>query len=215
MTKKNWNEWKSIIEGLLFASGDEGLDVREIADVLDLDWRVAEELIEEMRTTYVKENRGFRIAKIAGSYQLTTNPEHAPYFAKLAQAPTRGSLSQAALETLAIVAYRQPITRIEIDEIRGVKSDRALHTLVAKELIQEAGRAEAVGRPILYETTKQFLQYFGLSHLKDLPDAEQMAGEIDLEAETRMLFQKLEEKDKSKQLTIDDLPESSNEHTDA
>jgi segregation and condensation protein B len=202
---KNWNEWKSIIEGLLFASGDEGLDIREMADVLELDWRVAEELVEEMKEVYVAENRGFRIAKVAGSYQLTTNPEHAPYFAKLAQAPTRGSLSQAALETLAIVAYRQPITRIDIDEIRGVKSDRALHTLVAKELIHEAGRAEAVGRPILYETTKQFLQYFGLSALKDLPDSEQMVGEIDLEAETRMLFQKLEEKEK--QLTIDDLPE--------
>ncbi|HZG76152.1 MAG TPA: SMC-Scp complex subunit ScpB [Paenibacillus sp.] len=208
MTKKQWNEWKSIIEGLLFAAGDEGLDVREIADVLELDWRVAEELIDDMKDAYVKEKRGFRIAKVAGSYQLTTNPEHAPYFARLAQAPTRGSLSQAALETLAIVAYRQPITRVEIEEIRGVKSDRALHTLVAKELIHEAGRADAVGRPILYETTKQFLQYFGLSALKDLPDAEQMAGEIDLEAETRMLFEKLEEKDK--QLTIDDVPESSN-----
>lgn len=208
MSRKSWNDWKSIIEGLLFAAGDEGLDVREIADAVELDWRVAEELIDEMRTAYVNENRGFRIVRVAGSYQLTTNPGHAPYFAKLARSPTRGSLSQAALETLAIVAYRQPITRIDIDEIRGVKSDRALHTLMAKELIREAGRAEAVGRPILYETTKQFLQYFGLAALKDLPDAEQMAGEIDLEAETRMLFQKLEEKDK--QITIDDLPESSN-----
>lgn len=205
--RNNWNEWKSIIEGLLFAAGDEGLDVREIADVLELDWRVAEELIEEMRESYVREGRGLRIAKVAGSYQLTTNSDHAPYFAKLAQAPTRGSLSQAALETLAIVAYRQPITRIDIDEIRGVKSDRALHTLMAKELIQEAGRAEAVGRPILYETTKQFLQYFGLSGLTELPDAEKVAGEIDLEAETRMLFQKLEQKDKETQLTIDDVAE--------
>ncbi|TLS53046.1 SMC-Scp complex subunit ScpB [Paenibacillus antri] len=211
--KKNWNEWKSIIEGLLFAAGDEGLDVREIADVLELDWRVAEELIDDMKDTYAKEKRGFRIAKVAGSYQLTTNPEHAPYFAKLAQAPTRGSLSQAALETLAIVAYRQPITRVEIDEIRGVKSDRALHTLVAKELIHEAGRADAIGRPILYETTKQFLHYFGLSALRDLPDAERMVGEIDLEAETRMLFEKLEEKEK--QITIDDLPQSSNPENDA
>lgn len=202
--KTSWTEWKSIIEGLLFAAGDEGLDVREIADVLELDWRVAEEAIEEMREQFVREKRGFRIAKVAGSYQLTTNPDHAPYFAKLAQAPSRGTLSQAALETLAIIAYRQPITRIEIDEVRGVKSDRALHTLLAKDLIQEAGRAEAVGRPILYETTKQFLQYFGLAGLGELPDAEQMTGEIDLEAETRMLFQKLEEK----QMTIDDLGES-------
>jgi segregation and condensation protein B len=203
--RKSWTEWKSIIEGLLFAAGDEGLDVREVADVLEIDWRVAEEVIEDMAQDFLIAGRGIRIAKVAGAYQLTTNPEHAPYFAKLAQAPSRGTLSQAALETLAIIAYRQPITRIEIDEIRGVKSDRALHTLVAKDLIQEAGRAEAVGRPILYETTKQFLQYFGLSALADLPDAEKMAGEIDLEAETRMLFQKLEEK----QMTIDDLDASS------
>lgn len=213
MTKKSWNDWKSIIEGLLFVSGDEGLDVREIADVLELDWRVVEEIIDDMKETYASENRGFRIAKVAGSYQLTTNPEHAPYFSRLAQTPSRGTLSQAALETLAIVAYRQPITRVEIDEIRGVKSDRALHTLVAKELIHEAGRSEAVGRPILYETTKQFLQYFGLSTLKDLPDADQMVLEIDLEAETKMLFQKLEEKEK--QITIDEVSETPNSGYDA
>ena len=201
----NWNDWKSIIEGLLFAAGDEGLDVREMAEVLELDWRVVEELVEEMRNTYAEQNRGLRIVKIAGAYQLTTNPEHAEYFARLAQAPTRGSLSQAALETLAIIAYRQPITRIEIDEIRGVKSDRALQTLMAKELIQEAGRADAVGRPILYETSKQFLHYFGLSALSELPEADQWAGEIDLEAETRNLFQKLEEKSKERQITLDDI----------
>jgi segregation and condensation protein B len=202
--RTSWTEWKSIIEGLLFAAGDEGLDVREIADVLELDWRVVEEIIQEMKDEFIRDKRGFRIAKVAGAYQLTTNPDHAPYFAKLAQAPSRGTLSQAALETLAIVAYRQPITRVEIDEIRGVKSDRALQTLIAKELVQEAGRAEAVGRPILYETTKQFLQYFGLSALSDLPDAERLTGEIDLEAETRMLFEKLEDK----QLTIDDLEQA-------
>lgn len=208
MTRKSWSDWKSIIEGLLFAAGDEGLDVREIADVLELDWRVAEEIVEDLKETYAAENRGFRIAKVAGNYQMTTNPEHAPYFTRLAQAPTRGTLSQAALETLAIVAYRQPITRVEIDEIRGVKSDRALQTLMAKELIQEAGRSDAVGRPILYETTKQFLHYFGLSSLKDLPDANQMALELDLETETKMLFEKLEAKDK--QITIDDLDDTSN-----
>ncbi len=198
----SWSEWKSIIEGLLFAAGDEGLDVRELADCLELDWRVVEEAVEALKDEYVRDRRGFRISKVAGSYQLTTNPEHAPYFAKLAQTPSRGSLSQAALETLAIVAYRQPITRVEIDEIRGVKSDRALQTLVAKELIHEAGRSDAVGRPILYTTTKQFLHYFGLSGISDLPDADQAGMELDLEAETRLLFQKLEEK----QLTIDDLP---------
>lgn len=204
--KNSWNEWKSVIEGLLFASGDEGVDLREIADVLELDWRIAEELVEDLKASYVQEKRGFRIVKIAGAYQMTTVAEHAPYFAKLAQTPTRGSLSQAALETLAIIAYRQPITRIEIEEIRGVKSDRALHTLAAKELIQEAGRADAVGRPILYETTKPFLHYFGLSGLQELPDAGKLAGDIDLEAETKLLFHKLEQQ-QEKQLTFDDLPE--------
>jgi len=201
----NWNDWKSIIEGLLFAAGDEGLDARELAEVLELDWRVVEELVEEMREEYDASNRGVRIVTVAGSYQLTTNPDHAPYFARLAQVPSRGTLSQAALETLAIIAYRQPITRVEIEEIRGVKSDRALQTLLAKELIQEAGRADAVGRPILYETTKQFLQYFGLSSLSDLPDAEQWEGRFDLEAETRNLFQRLEEKNQVKHLPLDDL----------
>ena len=202
---KSWNEWKSIIEGLLFAAGDEGLDVREIAEVLEIDWRAAEEAVEALSQSYLDEQRGLRISKIAGCYQMTTNPDHAIYFSRLAETPTRGSLSQAALETLAIVAYRQPITRIDIDEIRGVKSDRALHTLVGKELIQEAGRSEAVGRPILYETTKQFLHYFGLSALRDLPEADKLMGEIDLEAETQLLFERLGEK--NKQLTIDDLTE--------
>ena len=202
---KSWNEWKFIIEGLLFAAGDEGLDVREIAEVLEIDWRAAEEAVEALSQSYLDEQRGLRISKIAGCYQMTTNPDHAIYFSRLAETPTRGSLSQAALETLAIVAYRQPITRIDIDEIRGVKSDRALHTLVGKELIQEAGRSEAVGRPILYETTKQFLHYFGLSALRDLPEADKLMGEIDLEAETQLLFERLGEK--NKQLTIDDLTE--------
>jgi segregation and condensation protein B len=202
---KSWNEWKFIIEGLLFAAGDEGLDVREIAEVLEIDWRAAEEAVEALSQSYLDEQRGLRISKIAGCYQMTTNPDHGIYFSRLAETPTRGSLSQAALETLAIIAYRQPITRIDIDEIRGVKSDRALHTLAGKELIQEAGRSEAVGRPILYETTKQFLHYFGLSALRDLPEAEKLMGEIDLEAETQLLFERLGEK--NKQLTIDDLTE--------
>jgi len=198
-----WNEWKSTIEGLLFVAGDDGLHVREIADILEVDWRVVEEAIEEMQENYIENRRGLRIAKVADHYQLTTNPDHASYFSKLARTPARGTLSQASLETLAIIAYRQPITRIDIDEIRGVKSDRALQTLIAKELIQEAGRAEAIGRPILYETTKQFLFYFGLSSLNELPDANLIAGEINIEEETRLLFEKYE--DKAKQLTFEDL----------
>lgn len=195
---------KSAIEGLLFAAGDEGLDAKELAEVLEVDAHLAKELVLELQSELKRGGRGVQIVEVANAYQMTTIPEHAPYFERLAAAPTRSSLSQAALETLAIVAYKQPITRVEIEEIRGVKSDRALHTLVAKELIHETGRAEAVGRPILYGTTKQFLEYFGLRSIEDLPESSMFEGMFDLEEETRLLFGKL---DDDKQLTIDDVDE--------
>ncbi|MNJ51378.1 Segregation and condensation protein B [compost metagenome] len=112
-------------------------------------------------------------------------------------------MSQAALETLSIIAYRQPITRIEVEEIRGVKSERAIHTLVNKDLIQEVGRAEAIGRPILYGTTAAFLDYFGLGSLEELPELTEFESTEQLEEETQLLFQKLEEQ----QLTFDDVNE--------
>lgn len=196
-------EMKSIIEGLLFAAGDEGLDVKQIASVLEIDQKYAIALVSELRDELKKNKRGIQIIEIAGAYQLTTLAEHAPYFQKLAQSPTRATLSQAALETLAIVAYKQPITRVEIEEIRGVKSERALQTLVGKQLIHETGRAEAVGRPILYGTTKEFLDYFGLSQIQDLPETSAFEDSELLEEETRMLFERLD----SKQMTIDDWQE--------
>lgn len=197
-------EMKSIIEGLLFAAGDEGLDAKQVANVLEIDNKFAVELLEELKDDFKRKKRGIQIIEIAGAFQLTTLPEHAPYFQKLAQSPTRATLSQAALETLAIVAYKQPITRIEIEEIRGVKSDRALQTLVGKQLVHEAGRAESVGRPILYATTKEFLDYFGLKHIQDLPETNAFEDRDLLEEETRMLFDRLEN---SKQMTIDEFQE--------
>lgn len=194
---------KSIIEGLLFASGDEGLEIRQLADVLELDAKFVAELVDEMRRDWKKQKRGLQIVEIAGACQLTTLPEHAPYFERLASSPTRASLSQAALETLSIITYKQPITRIQIEEIRGVKTDRAIQTLVTKDLIEEVGRAEAVGRPILYGTTKAFLDYFALNALDELPDSSVFEKEVDLEEETRMLFEKLD----GKQMTIDDVDE--------
>lgn len=192
---------KSIIEGLLFVVGDEGIDTNQIAEVLEIETKGIKEIMQRMQEDYVKERRGMQLIEIANTYQLTTLPEHAPYFQRLAHSPSRGTLSQAALETLSIIAYRQPITRIEIEEIRGVKSDRPLHTLVAKELIYEVARAEAVGRPILYGTTKYFLDHFGLKSLQELPESSAFENSDNLEEETRLLFEKLE----SKQLTIDDV----------
>ncbi|MEW9699044.1 SMC-Scp complex subunit ScpB [Paenibacillus sp. SI8] len=193
---------KSIIEGLLFASGDEGLDAKQLAEVLELDLYLVNDLVHDMKKDFKRKGRGIQIVEVAGAYQLTTLAEHAPYFERLAYTPSRSSLSQAALETLSIVAYKQPITRIEIEEIRGVKCDRALQTLTGKDLIEEVGRADAVGRPILYGTSKQFLEYFGLRSIQELPDSANFQGNFDLEEETRMLFDRLGDQ---KQITFEDM----------
>lgn len=199
----NFKELKSIIEGLLFLAGEEGLSLKQLAEVTEQRQDVITDALLDMKNSFKRTGRGLQIVQIAGHYQLATLPDHAPYFERLAYSPSRSSLSQAALETLSIVAYRQPITRVEIEEIRGVKSERAIHSLVNKDLIEEVGRAEAIGRPILYGTTKAFLDYFGLAGLKDLPDLADYESTDQLEEETQLLFQKLEEQ----QLTFDDVDE--------
>lgn len=195
---------KSIIEGLLFLSGEEGLSVRQIAEITEQSDGLVGEALEDMKEEWERHERGIQIVQIAGSYKIATLAEHAPFFERLAYSPSRSSLSQAALETLSIVAYRQPITRVEIEDIRGVKSERAIHTLVSKGLIEEVGRAEAIGRPILYGTTKSFLEYFGLANIKDLPEPSQFEDNDSLEEETQLLFDKLD----GRQLTFDDVEES-------
>lgn len=197
------NQMKSIIEGLLFASGDEGLEAKQIAEALDVERSEVVKHLRELQQTYMVEQRGMQIVEWAGSFQMTTIPEHVSYFQKLAISPTRASLSQAALETLSIVAYRQPVTRADIEEIRGVNVDRAVHTLVAKGLIQDIGRADLIGRPILYGTTKQFLDYFGLGSIRELPDSSDWEDVVKLEQETKLLFERLD----NRQLTIDDVNE--------
>ncbi|GAB7386212.1 segregation/condensation protein ScpB [Bacillaceae bacterium] len=182
---------KAVIEGLLFVTGDEGLDARQIAEIVELDEDTVVDLLHDMQADYKRERRGLQIVEVAGAFQFTTLPEHAPYFEKLAQSPSHATLSQAALETLAIVAYRQPITRAEIEEIRGVKCEKAIHTLVSKRLIEEVGRAEGPGRPILYGTTKDFLEYFGLRSLDELPALPDLTASEEIEKEADLLFAKL------------------------
>lgn len=182
----DFTQIKSVIEGLLFVSGDEGIEAKQLEHILELDKGTIVDVLEDMKADFKREHRGIQIVEVAGSYQLTTLQEHAPYFEKLAYSPSHSTLSQAALETLAIVAYRQPITRAEVEEIRGVKCERAIATLTNKTLIKEVGRAEGTGRAILYGTTKEFLEYFGLGQLRDLPpltdtmDIEQVKEEADL-----------------------------------
>ncbi|EFM09826.1 chromosome segregation and condensation protein, ScpB [Paenibacillus curdlanolyticus YK9] len=197
----DYQSYKSIIEGLLFMAGDDGLNARQLSDILQIDAQTSAELVYDLKCDLKREARGLQITEIAGAYRLTTHPEHAPYFERMAYSPTRASLSQAALETLSIIAYRQPITRVDIEEIRGVKSDRALQSLVTKDLIEEVGRAEAIGRPILYGTTKAFLEYFGLAALSALPEPKHVSAD-DLDEQTNMLFEKYD----GRQMTIDELP---------
>ncbi|WP_426453488.1 SMC-Scp complex subunit ScpB [Paenibacillus sp. S-38] len=194
-------QMKSVIEGLLFVAGDEGLNAKQLAEVLEHDAAFVRELVKDLQKDLKRTKRGIQIVELAGTFQLTTVPEHAPYFERLAHSPSRSSLSQAALETLAIVAYKQPITRVEIEEIRGVKAERALQTLVSKDLIQEVDRADAPGRPILYGTTKAFLDYFALGSIADLPETTLFEDDENLEEETRLLFEKLE----GQQITFDEL----------
>ncbi|WP_134683245.1 SMC-Scp complex subunit ScpB [Brevibacillus migulae] len=166
----DFDKIKGIIEGLLFISGDEGIDAKQIAEIVELSEDSVIDLLEDMKADFRRNGRGIQIVEVAKAYQLTTLPEHVPYFEKLATSPSQSTLSQAALETLAIIAYKQPLTRSDIEEIRGVKCEKALQTLLSKQLIREAGRAEGIGRPILYATTKDFLEHFGLRSLDDLPE---------------------------------------------
>ncbi|WAA10516.1 SMC-Scp complex subunit ScpB [Fervidibacillus albus] len=162
--------WLGILESLLFAAGDEGLTLKQLAKVMDIPEYRADELLNILKEKYDQdENRGITLIQLAGTYQLVTKKENAIYLKRLVETPNQAALSQASLETLTIIAYKQPITKAEIEDIRGVKTERPIQTLVAKGLIQEVGRKEGMGRAILYGTTKEFLDYFGLKDLKELP----------------------------------------------
>ena len=161
---------KAVLEGLLFVVGEDGLTFEQIEDVLEVSEEEAKELLMELKKDYEDDARGLRIDFLGNRFKLTTKFEHREYYQKLIENPETNVLSQSALETLAIIAYNEPITRVEIDKLRGVGSVQMVRKLVAKGFIKEVGRSELPGRPILYETTSEFLVYFGLSTIEDLPD---------------------------------------------
>jgi segregation and condensation protein B len=186
--------WKGILESVLFAAGDEGLSLKQIAAVLEVDEIKAQEIINDMQQDYEKnKNRGILLLQIAGVFQLATKKEHAEYLKRLVESPGTAQLSQAALETLAIIAYKQPITRIEIEEIRGVKTERPLQTLASRALIKEVGRAEGAGRAYLYGTTKEFLDYFGLKNIAELPPLPEKIDDEEVQDEADLFFEKFNE----------------------
>ncbi len=185
-------QWKAILEGLLFVAGDEGLTLKQLSNVLEVDPSIAQDIINDLKDDYQNENRGLLLVEVAGTFQLTTKKEHSDYLKKLVEAPGNSTLSQAALETLAIIAYRQPITRTEIEEIRGVKTERPIQTLAAKALIKEVGRVEGTGRAILYGTTKEFLEYFGLKTIEELPPLPDKIDD-DVQEEADLFFEKFQD----------------------
>jgi segregation and condensation protein B len=169
-------EKKSALEAFLFLSGDV-LTLSALKDVAGLSDADIKRLMAELIEEYRERNAGLLIAEIAGGYQMVTNPQCAEWVKKFKSTQVSGKLSMPALETLAIIAYKQPIIRAEIEQIRGVNSDSAIKTLYEKRLIKIMGRKEAPGRPFFYGTTREFLQYFGLKDLTDLPTLKDLIRE--------------------------------------
>ena len=173
-----------ILEGLLFAVGDEGITPAQVEYVLEVNKDEVNSLLLELKDRYQNISSGVTIIEVAGVYKMTTKKEHAPYLKRLIQNPHQRGLSNAALEVLAIVAYRQPITRHEIENIRGASSDNVLRKLLNFSLIEEGGRLEGPGRPILFKTTDEFLFYFGIKTLEELPELPFITPDFNLEEES-------------------------------
>lgn len=165
------DEIKGAIEAILFVrSGRVGLD--EIVEILEVPLFDVIDIMREIMAEYDVAGKGLRIREVNDGYVMVTNPEYSDYLIKMAE-PQKKRLSPAAMETLAIIAYSQPVTRAEIERVRGVKSERIIANLLEKDLIAEAGVKAVIGRPLLYETTEEFLQVFGLVSLQDLPPMEE------------------------------------------
>ena len=161
---------KAVLEGILFIVGDEGTTIKEMSSILDINEEEVKKLLIELKKDYEDNGRGLRISYLGNNFKLTTKEEHKEYYEKLVQDTKTTNLSNAALEVLAIIAYNEPITRINIDEIRGVNSSQIVRRLLARGFIKVCGKADSIGKPSLYKTTDDFLDYFGLSSKEDLPE---------------------------------------------
>lgn len=159
---------EAAIEAILFAMGG-SVELEKLAAALDQDEETTKKIIGEMSERYQQENRGIRIMELDGAYQLCTKSELYEYLIRVAKQPKKIVLTDIVMETLSIIAYKQPITKLEIEKIRGVKSDHAVNKLVEYNLVMELGRLDAPGRPLLFGTTEEFLRHFGIQSLEDLP----------------------------------------------
>lgn len=170
------NEIPQIIEAVLFVAG-EPVAIGDIAQALGITEMELMPVVEQMERAYEGGQRGVCLRRYGDHLQLATAPEYAAYVERLLQPVQRQTLSQAAMETLAVVAYKQPVTKAEVEQVRGVKCDYSIQSLLHKELIREVGRKEALGRPILYATTDRFLAHFGISDIRELPPLPQTLAE--------------------------------------
>ena len=177
---------KAIVEGLLFLSGEDGLTLDEISSIIEKDNDEVKLIIKDLYNDYSNEDRGISIEFLGDHFKLTTKKEHKDYYKKLAMHEENSTLSESALETLAIIAYNAPLTRVDIDGIRGVNSSYVVRKLLLKGLIEEVGRSDAPGRPRLYNITPRFLDYFGLGSIDELPKLEEKDEVID---EEKYLFE--------------------------
>ena len=170
----------SVLEGLLFVAGDDGISLEEASYILELERSAVRQLLDELKKRLEDENSGLELLLTASHYKLVTKASLKSYIEKYAISPYSSQFSQASLETLAIIAYKQPVTRVDIESIRGVQSSGSIQKLLLRDLIEEAGRLETPGRPKLYKTTAYFMDYFGLESLDALPDASDL---FDLDSE--------------------------------
>ena len=182
--KLDLKERVGIVEAILFVTGN-AVEKKEICRAMELTEGELEETLDALESGYDFDRRGLRLLRFGAHVQLATRPDYAPYVEKLLQPVQKQSLSQAVMETLAVIAYRQPVTKAEIEQVRGVKCDYSVQSLVTKGLIEEVGRKEALGRPILYGTTDAFLRHFCISSLADLPEIDFSALAAKLEAAGR------------------------------
>lgn len=160
---------EAVIEAVLFTMG-ESVEVSRLADVIEEDVKTTNEILEGMAERYLQEDRGISLTRLDNAVQLCTKAEMYEYLIKIAKAPRKMTLTDTVLETLSIIAYKQPITRIEVERIRGVSCDHAINKLLEYDLITELGRLDAPGRPLLFGTTEQFLRSFGVTSLEELPE---------------------------------------------
>ena len=191
----------SVLEGLLFVAGDDGITLEEASYILELERSAVRQLLDELKKRLEDENSGLELLLTASHYKLVTKASLKSYIEKYAVSPYSSQLSQASLETLAIIAYKQPVTRVDIESIRGVQSSGSIQKLLLRDLIEEAGRLETPGRPKLYKTTAYFMDYFGLESLDALPDASDLF-DLDTEEANQLfrdnhdLFEELEMRSK-------------------